>query len=499
MLWAVGILTALLYLAMPLSGDDYAYKVVWHYPTIYDAILHYPGYLIHHWLHVNGRLANFIASPLLNLIPKWLLAIFCGAAIWLMLYISLKWSGLWRRGNFTASLLTATVMFAFPWWDAMQLFDCQFNYVWASALSLTALWFVTRPTAIEGHLSMLCVCLIATAGGMMHESASLPLLAGCAVWWWGNRHRQLPHGRKAVLLCFAAGTFAAISSPGIWHRATADAIPNDTIPLLFLKSFAIVGVLWLTISISSLWPSGRRAIKEMLHTPLLILAVATIPAVVIGLKSGIVGRSGWFGSLYALIVLMNLCQRLTHAAKPTISIAAAWGLALIVTSQLTGTTMLQLRRGADHLRFERAYAASPDGVVYLDHMRDTDLPWWTLGRTRGIPDPDDVYLMETFRYDQGADAPYPIVLPRDAEGATPAPGKILTLRNGDIISDILPDNAIPHPMKPGRPQLFIYRNTSDRRLWTAQTFHRGGRTLYHLAPLILDPGDRLEGPGFADL
>lgn len=499
---AVALLTALLYAFMPYSGDDYAYLTHWDASSPLASILRFPREVAHHWYHVNGRLANFIAPPLLAAVPRWLLASACGAAMWLMLYMSLKWSGTWRRHAFPATLLIAVVALAFPWWDSMQLFDCQFNYVWTSALVLSALWLITASagdTAPGSPWKTTGSALVAIAGGMMHESASLPLLVGLAAWWaLDMRRRPLPRRTRTLLLCFIFGTVVAATSPGIWHRAAADSEPNDILLWLFLKSDVIVGVLYAVMAAALLTPRGRGAVRAMLASPVLILVVATLPALVISLRSGIVGRSGWFASLYALIALTDLLRRLDIRVRPALSRAAAVALALPVVAHYAGCVVWQHRRYADFLRFEKAYENSSDGVVALDHIRDTQLPRWTLNRTRGIPDPDDVYQLEMFAQSHRRRTPFPVVLPADALTRLPAPGTTTVLQSGDMLADRLPAGAVPHPMRPGRPQLYIYR-AADGELWTAQTFMRDDRTLYHLAPLILDPGDRLEGPVFAPL
>lgn len=487
LIWAVALLTAVLYTLMPLSGDDYSYKAIWHYPDVFQAFLHYSGFVLHHWLYVNGRLANFLAPPLLNLIPQWLFAILCGAATWLMLYISLRWGGLWRRGGFWSTLLIAAVMLAFPWWDSMHLFDCQLNYIWSSALVLTGLWFIMRPSPVAGMHKVGC-CFVAFAGGMMHESASIPIIVGGACWLWLHRADRLPRGRKAIAIAFFAGTLLAICSPGIWDRVGNERIPDDTALMLFLKSFAIVGIFWLTLAAMACSRRGRAIIAAAMRTPLLILAIATVPAVVIGLKSGIVGRSGWFGSLYALIVMICLWRRMCpriHAR--IIPLAASWILAAAVTAQLSGTIIRQIPRTEDHRRFIEAYYASPDGIVYVDYERDNELPWWTLGRTRGVPDPDDTYLLYTVSLSRGWNEPLPIVLPSDALPAVKAHRGTTRLKSGDIITDSLPAGAEPLD---DSLRTYVFRAT-DGSLWTAQVIPSSGFDMYHLAPLVLDPGDRL--------
>lgn len=498
---AVALLTALLYAFMPYSGDDYAYFTHWDTTSPLASLLGFPREVARHWYHVNGRLANFIAPPLLAAVPRWLLASACGVAMWLMLCMSLKWSGVWRRHHVLATLLIAVVVLAFPWWDSMQLFDCQFNYVWTSALVLSALWLITastRDTAPVKPWKTFGTAIVAIAGGMMHESASLPLLVGLAAWRALDIRRPLPRRTRTLLLCFLFGTVVAATSPGIWHRAAAVSEPNDTLLWLFLKSDAIVGVFYAALLASAAFPRGRRLLRSMFASPVLILAVATLPALAISLRSGIVGRSGWFASLYAIIALTDLLRRLDLRIRPALSRAAAAALALLVVAHYAGCIVWQHRRYADFRRFEKAYAESSDGVVALDHIRDTQLPTWTLNRTRGIPDPDDVYQLEMFAQSHRRRTPFPVVLPSDALTRLPAPGATTVLKSGDMLSDRLPAGAVPHPMRPGRPQLYIYR-AADGELWTAQTFMRGGRTLYHLAPLILDPGDRLEGPVFAPL
>lgn len=475
LLWAVALLTAALYKFMPFSGDDFAYKVVWHYPTLLDALIHYPGHIRFHWLEVNGRLANFLAPPLLNLIPHWAFALLCGAATWLMLYMMLRWSNTWHQGGFWSTLLIATAMLALPWWDSMQVFDCQLNYIWTTALVLSALWVAVR-SKLRRRWQTACAALLCFAAGMMHESASLVVLAGLMVWILVQRP-VLTSKQKMLLLTFALGAAVALCSPGIWARATGDRPCDDSLLWLFLKSYPVVGVLWIAMSLC------RRTAKKVLQTPLLILAAATVPAVVLGLASGIVGRPGWFASVFAIIVLARMLNHHPLRCK-----VCSWVLAAIVVAHLSATVLWQYRQSIDYERFEAAFEASENGVVYLDHIRENEVPWYTLNRTRGVPDSDDLYLLECVSLNRGWVAPYPVVLPTDARAAV-EDGFATRLACGDSISTQLPPGARPQPMKQGRPQVYVYR-TSHHQLWTAQTIPGTHPQLYHLAPLIIDAGDR---------
>lgn len=489
LLWAVAVLTALLYIFMPLSGDDYAYKVVWHYPDIFQAIIHYPGFIKEHWLGINGRMANFLAPPLLNLIPKWAFALLCGAATWLMLYMALRWSGLWRSSGFLSTLLIAVVILAFPWWDSMQLFDCQLNYIWASALVLTALWLVFHSTP-KGNFWLVGAAVVAFLGGMMHESATLPLFCGIAVWGLIHRHDSFPKPRVIILICFIIGGLIALCSPGIWHRAMAESVPDDTLGLLFLKSFAIVSIFWLTFAIMAFSRRGRLIIKDIISSPLVICAVATIPSVIIGLKSGIVGRTGWFGNLYALIVMFFMWHRFINVRRQGLVPVASWLLAAIVVLQMGATVVCQSHRDNEHERFVELFLASKDGVVYIDSESDDELPWWTLGRTRGIPDPDDYYPIYTLALYRDWGKTVPVILPEDAHLAVLRGTGTTELQNGDIITDRLTEGAYPYEYQLLQREYYYFKHPNGE-WWIAQRITSTPHPLYHLSPLILDPGDRL--------
>lgn len=466
-LWLAAIIVVVAfagYLYSPYAGDDLVYAGI-----RADSVFDYPRVAAGHWLSTNGRLGDKLLIPFLAA-PRPLLALVCALALGLMYVYAVLCA---RVRGFAAVALVAALALVLPWWDSMYQFCCQFNYVWPSAFVLIAFSLVNK-SATLGRLQVVLSAVFCFFAGMMHEAAGVPLCFGWLVMIAAKKCR--PHRRQWLLLgAFAVGTFCSIVSPGLWARFGAMSDPDDAaLPLLF-KSDAVAVFLWVTILVCLLFRQGRDAVRRLFDSPLGVFAIAAAASAAVSVASGIVGRSGWFAELYALIALAGWASMyfIFRHRSPTVI------LSVIVAAQAVGVAVCQVRLGREYREFEEAYTSAQSGVVYMDCTRDTDIPWWTLGRLRGVPDPDDLYLLyclSQYRHPAGA---WPVVVP--SEVRTAVAGR---LQNGDILCDTLPPSVRYISFSPGQPQVGLVE--IDGREWTAQ---RVGH-LYHLSPRIIDPGDR---------
>lgn len=475
-------LTAALFLLLatqfyftPYSGDDLSYTGVFSGASAQLPWWSLPRFAASHWLHANGRLANLI-MPLCAFIPKWVVApLFAAAMVWLF-------RGADRLANparnpWLTPVVWLTLIAALPWWDSLCLFDCQLNYVWTSAMILTALRLITSPPSTGWRPASAALCFLAAC---MHESASLPLLCGLTAWLLLTRRRP----ESPLLFCaFAAGTLLVTLSPGILLRAGGERIADDPLPLLMLKSDLLPVVLWAAIAVCAFTPGGRRRIVRLMTTPDGALAIAALISAAIGLWSGIVGRSGWFAQLFALMVLLR--HLLPHLKAPAARTAGLLSAAAVML-YFSFLAAMQVKLGREHDLMVELYRRSTDGVVFMDYTRDSDLPYWVLGRTRGVPDPDDVYLLHCLALYYHPQAPHPVVLPAEARLHLPlASGSSVTLSNGDLLTTRIPGDAVSTYMP--REQLSVSLTEIDGRQWVAQQVND---STFHLSPRMIDPGDR---------
>lgn len=465
------------FLYTPFNGDDWAYKMAFEGPNAkFDSWLSYPRWCGSHWLTTNGRIGNYMA-PLLMAMPSLIRALLCAIAIWLMYWGQVILSGA-RSGILPVASISLSV-FALPWWDSMNIFDCQLNYIWTSALIVSALLIIFKDNVTK-PLQFIFALVLCGAAGISHEAASAPILASVVLWSLYTHYR--PGKVQIVLLVFfAIGTALVLFSPGIILRSSQDHTPDDPLLWLLLKSDAAAILLWLTIAVLAVFKSGRTAVYRLMRSNMGIFALASLFSAIISAYSGIVGRTGWFAEIYAFIATTGW---INMYARPRWTVGSMI-LSAIVISQAIGCAILQYGLHKESAEFERQYIESDDGLVFIDCTRDNDMPWWTLGRLRGIPDADDAFNLFAFARYHGRADQWPVTMPAEAKDYLPLKdGSEYILGNGDILTAKLPNTRTALSFE-GRT---IKTTKIDSRIMTVQDVPGG----YYLAPLISDPGDRYD-------
>lgn len=449
------------FLWSPYQGDDLAYRSAFQGANpAYDSWLYYPIWAARHWLHSNGRLANLM-TPALFALPRPIVVILCTTALWLMYRLSIKIAG---EDN-SPMILIAGIFFLLPWWDSIFIFDCQTNYVWSS-VAILAIYIILYEKDYPLWLGI-PVCFL---GAMMHESATVSLIAGIIGYVVINKWR--PDKNHSILICFlCAGAIFTIFAPGIILRASSEKVPNDPWLWLLLKSDFIALFLWIIIIYFSFSPKNRKKLSFIFKTPLCVLAIGAFVEMIISVQSGIVGRSGWFAELFAIIVLVRW---LGFRDNPIISS----GILTLILQVAISCPIWQFKVWKDFKNFEKEYTESSDGIVFLDAIRDTDIPTvLTLNRMRGLPDPDDSYLRWCYALYYRKDMKFPVIIPKEAKGMT----NDTILSNGDIVLTKFPENV---RLTKDEPQVTLTQiNGMD---YVIQPFD----DMFHLSPRIIDPGDR---------
>ncbi len=474
----VMLISCSIFIYTPYTGDDLVYVGLFGgVSPECDSIVQWPRWCGSHWLTNNGRLANYL-MPILGLLPHLLVSVICAAMLGLMYRAALALTG--SRNVMVNVLFVTAVSFVLPWWDSMFIFDCQLNYVWASALVLTSVWMILKIEPRQPWWFVALTALICFCGGMMHEAASMPVCAGLLLYIILNR-ANVTRVQMWLSLAFAVGTCLALFSPGIILRAASGSEPDDTMLWLLLKSDVVAALLWVALGVAALSRKGRVAVGRLLRSPLGIWAVAALVGIPVSVGSGIVGRSGWFAELAALIVIFGIVGQTIKRSWRAVSMAAS----LVVIAQLIGIFAWQRKLNDEFALFAERYVRSDDGTVFLDYTRDDQLPWWALGRLRGVLDPDDAWLLDCHAKFYRRDAAWPVVLPEDARGYIPLKQPCVELANGDMLMSELPDHAYPYLLT--REDFIIMLCDIDGVTWVAQPIDSGG---WHLSPRMIDPGDR---------
>lgn len=404
----------------PLTGVYPAWKV--------------PFYWARHWLCTNGRVANLMAALVLGGAPKWVASAICGAATGAMYVLILHFCRLLpsRGRGMAAMTVVAVVACLFPWWDSFNLVDVSLNYVWVTAMVLLALWMVERAdrrrwlaavgawaTWRERAVTIVAalVCLLA---GMGHEAASLPVVVGIAwVAYTSGRlsrqgWRELSRARRVMLGWFLAGSVLVVLAPGIVNRALiVDRIADDPWWLLVVKSTPLTLVLALAMLAALLRRAWRRRLRELLWSAWGFWAVSALVGMPIVAFGGIVGRSGWFSQVAAVVALCqwaDACCRWRLSRGWAAGVAVALGAAVV--AQMAGVAAYSHKVWLADSAMRASYVASPDGIVCCDLPDDSELPAWLFSRVRVVrPEEDYIHLMMKIYYHKDS---MPVLLPAAA-------------------------------------------------------------------------------------
>lgn len=451
--------TFLIYLWSPLYGDDLGYKREFGGPMVLrGSWLEYPLFAARHWFICNGRLIDKLMPAAMNL-PGGIRALLCAVALWGMYYFSVRATG--RGRGFVPYLLIAAIALVLPWWDSAFVFAVQLNYVWASALLMLAFGLIFGKelgSTLLRRLFALAICFFA---GMSHEGGAVPMAFGLAAFF--IIRREIPSGtRGARTVAFFAGLMCTVLSPALRHRVHNPLFtPNDTVPWLILKSEPAVLVLWGIILVCLITPKSRRFLLGLSREPQAVLTYATLAGAPIIIASGIVGRTGWFVTLYALIAMAWMLSRLSERSLPGLQ----WAISLLLLAQAAGEAWIQYGLDKEYKDYEARFLASPDGVFEGDYTMDDELPFWTINRLRGVPEADDYWLIESL-------------------GAYSRPGDVFPVLIGPRTRfvDELPAGAKPVPDT--RVKLWIAEKDGVEYIYTP------ARGRYAEDRRFLDPGDR---------
>lgn len=489
---ALGVATFLIQLFTPYAGDDLVYLSTFDGAhAAYDSLWQYPRAVFGHWLHANGRSANYLLLLLTTVCSRWFVALMCGIMAGAMYWFATRLSCRHNDNPLIATLLIAALALGLPWWDSMMLYACQFNYVWATAMCLAAAWMILYRQP-RGRTGMIAACIFCATAGAMHEAASAPLLVGLV--GYAALNRDVRHGigrrQRLLLASFAIGVAEVTLSPGIWMRfGTAAAQADDPLLPLLLKSAPLGLALIACIAAMACTRRRRAALAADAHSPIAVWIIAAVGSTAFCAVSGVVGRSGWWAETYTLMAAALWLSRHISTKPRTGHYVAAAVITLAMLAREAGLVTLQHNIYKEQQQFEELYRASADGVVFLDATPDDALPWWTLNRLRGIPDADDAYLLQTFAEYNSPKSLWPTVLPTEADSLDYSTLCDTVLDNGDRITSTLPTDARPYASaREGVGVMLLTDSTGCQ--YVVQPFTRSERRFYHITRRIIDPGDR---------
>lgn len=223
----------------------------------------------------------------------------------------------------------------------------------------------------------------------------------------------------------------------------------------------------------------RAEVKKYSSSIICIFAVASLVSMAMSGVSGIVGRSGWFAEIYALIVITYFAKEYLKIPKIVYTLPA-----LTVLVHVSMVVYGQRSAGIEYAEFDRKYLNSKSGIVFIDYTRDDERSAFLLNKVRGVPDPDDTYLLKTYAEHYSETSPKPIVLPVDAKKYLQSGlNETVVLKSGDILSTVCP--KLSEIRDDG-----LMLCEKDGVQMVVQEFRYNGKQYYHISKRILDPGDR---------
>lgn len=456
-------------------------------------------YCIRHWFFSNGRMANYIATFILNGWPQWLIAIINGA-MWSMLgFIVLQLTDCFRNNFIFSFFILGFIWLALPWWDSGLLTDVALNYSYSAVFGLTFIWIFLHKN-VDNRLGKIIIIIFALIAGMMHEAMSFPLICGILVFYYLRTtysstrkklswHNLNPFKRQAFT-AFTIGCLAVLLSPGIWLRffRVSNRVPDDPMPLLLLKSDFLVLLLIAVIIIFKFYK--KDSLNKLINSNWIIFATAAVISAMFSAVSGIVGRSGWFAQIYSLIALVLMLKTLNFKVGKYHLILAGSCLSIIILFCYGSVLLWQIKRGKEYVEAIKLYKLSENGVVYLDHTDDREVPFFTLGITNGVPDADDLYSLYMLQKYEGKGKPF-VILPKDLQSWDGSIGNNDIKMGKGYVTSIDPTQDKIKYMEGEEEEQELRLVSRKEGYYTVIPFLKNGKTFYYVSPLDLDFGDRL--------
>ncbi len=473
----IGVVYAYISYFIPITGDDLNYRenyIANSYSL--DAIIQN---LKIHWYWANSRLADILNPIPLVYMPLWLNALCCGIATGALFALTARWCG--SRSTFFRLVVIALVAFTLRW-DALWMeFVTQYNYVWPTAFVLAALAIIVSDRCDSTGMGVAGIFLCPLAGGM-HEACGLPILSGLIMYFLFN-HRRLSLRRGVLLLLFGSGSVFTMLAPG-YFKISDTLVAPDSLPLkVFGGAYYILILIGLILSLVI---GDRRRFKFLLHDYCLIFAVAALCSLPFVVLAGYVGRPGWFGQIYALIAICRIIATYDFKVPERVSRVCGAIIIGLLLFHFGALAVWQPRLGREVKDVIAQFQKSPDGVVFYDYTDDADCPAYLLGKTRGVPDTDDVYYLSRMSQWYG-----------EGKNITILPRVLSSLDFNNFHGTLCLDGAILSSIQlPGVRENSIYTNfpryTMQRgdEEYVERQFDRAGRSFYFYAPLRQDVGEK---------
>lgn len=388
-------------------GDDV------HYSKAFDSLSSFLDSIPHTYA-VNGRTSTYLAQLVLNLsFPRPLLALLNGIGIASLFYASFYAANL-HRNNYVIKLSLILALLVFPGWDFLWNEWCAIIiYEWCAGIAVWLIAFALRPkkqslnkhSNVKNFVLAFAMFIAGMITGGFNEALGLTFIVAipltllfCPIY----RHSSLP--QKATLAGLFTGSFIPFLSPYLsnhtniaYHFSPWEIIFTSGWPMILLIASAIL-----------LFSRRKKILYKLINSSWIFFFIASalsLPGIIL---AGYPGRPAWYGQLFSIIALVQLWKQLPIAkfncrnSSSMLYVFIAITLSLTTISHITAVAHWQYVMGSESRLLIKKIEAPAQSTrlhtVYLDYTDDTDLPWYVLGKTRGVPDHDDVipYLRDLY-------------------------------------------------------------------------------------------------------
>lgn len=405
MLLLVAAVYALLPLLVTRTGDDVFYTLALRGTSFTD-------WFLSHFPRNYGRFMDLLAPLALGL-PRPLFGILNGAVTALFYLLILRAS----RVPLSRTLPALTVMFlttfTLGWeylWNESLLFV---NYVWSAALNLGVILLAAGGDIRRAPWWYWLTLPLCFLGGSAHEGISVMMLVAIPLYLaLILPHHRMAAARLLMLLCVWGGAIYTLSAPSYYDPQP---VHNNftAAQILFCSGCWCIVLLLLVVLLRLRRPAMLR---RLLGTPWSIYCIGAVAGVALALAAGFPGRPAWFGGIYALVGVAGIPAWRGIPFPRALRCPAAWLLALLLTIHFGGVIIWQAKLGHESRSMVRLYKESTDGVIWLDHTADSEIPEMLRGLVHGIPDADNAFYRRSMATGYGTWGSMPlIVAPAAAE------------------------------------------------------------------------------------
>lgn len=301
----VSIAFAFMNLMMPIASDDIMYS----YPIRdfleglsdkfpWEEILDHYRY---RYQYDNSRFGNMIL-PFILMLPKWITAIISGITFATTLIICGKLVLVFRNSSALFITLIAMYVIVMPWYDQMFFTCFVINYIWATCLSVAALYiFFFHPKAPKQKYKQALMLITCFLAGGFHEGISLPIFIALSFYIIIN-HRIVTKWQIAVTLTLLPGIIFLLTSGGFAERVSI----NTTFEYIYnfylvLKYNYCIILFIVTILACTTFKKGRNIIREIPHSIVLVFLIIAIISFGIHIFNQFAARVGWVGQLSSFL------------------------------------------------------------------------------------------------------------------------------------------------------------------------------------------------------